>query len=158
MMKKSTVNWMKCFTFFHKAHFIARIIRFFTQIKITAFQAIADEKFSRWTFQHFYVRLMNILKCSIEICEQYEIKIQILYSLEDYAERAALGLLHSFMYDFGTTYCRSWKIDYLILIEVYSSPSPPRVFSLSFFLTRWSKVQSFIFSFVKRLFTALLVF
>ena len=69
----------------------------FTQIKITAFQVITEENFSKWTFQHFYVKLINILKCSIDICEQCDIKITLLHTLEDFADRAALGLLHSFI-------------------------------------------------------------
>ena len=79
----------------------------FTQIKITAFQVITEENFSRWKVPHFYVKLINILKCSIEICEQYSIKITLLHILEDYADRAALGLLHSFIHDFGTIYDQS---------------------------------------------------
>ena len=109
---KFRTDWTKNFTYFHfwhkKNHTLSQeLFVLFTQIKITAFQVIIEENFSRWTFQHFYVKLLHILKCSIEICEQYNITISILHILEDYADQAALGLLHSFMHDFGTIYDRS---------------------------------------------------
>ena len=71
-----------------------------TQIKITAFKVVIDEKFHAWTFQHFYVKLLNILKSSIQICELYNIPINFLHTLLEYADFAACGLLHSYMYDF----------------------------------------------------------
>ena len=50
---------------------------------------------------HFYVRLISILKLSIEICEMYDISISVLYPLLEYAEKAAIGLLHSYIDDYA---------------------------------------------------------
>ena len=72
----------------------------FTQIKITSFQVITEERFSTWNFNHFYVQLLKILNTSIEICEIYKIPTKLLHPLVNYAERAAFGLLHAFIYDF----------------------------------------------------------
>ena len=72
-----------------------------TQIKITAFQVATEERFANWNHNHFYVRLLSILKISSEICEMYEIPIRVLYSLIEYAEKAAIGLLHSYIYDYA---------------------------------------------------------
>ena len=69
-----------------------------TQIKITAFKIVTQERFSTWTNQHFYVKLLNIIKSSIQICELYGIPITYLHMLLDYAEFAALGFLHHFMF------------------------------------------------------------
>ena len=76
----------------------------FSQIKITAFRVITADRFSSWNFNHFYVQLLKILKTSIKICELYNIPIKILHSLLDYAERAAIGLLHAFLYDYPNLY------------------------------------------------------
>ena len=73
----------------------------FTQLKITAFQVATDERFATWNHNHFYVRLISILKLSIEICEMYDNSISVLYLLLEYAEKAALGLLHTYMYDYA---------------------------------------------------------
>ena len=73
----------------------------FTQIKITAFQVATEERFVNWNHNHFYVRLLSILKISSEICEMYGIPIRILYPLLEYAEKAAIGLLHSYIYDYA---------------------------------------------------------
>ena len=72
-----------------------------TQIKMTAFQVCFEDRFPTWNFNHFYVQLLKILKNSIEICELYSIPTSILHSLLDYAELAALGLLHEFIYDYA---------------------------------------------------------
>ena len=73
----------------------------FTQIKMTAFQVCFEDRFSTWNFNHFYVQLLKILKNSIEICDLYSIPTSILHSLLDYAELAALGLLHEYIYDYA---------------------------------------------------------
>ena len=73
----------------------------FTQIKMTAFQVCLEDRFATWNFNHFYVQLLKILKKSIEICVLYSISISILNSLLDYAELAALGLLHEYIYDYA---------------------------------------------------------
>ena len=73
----------------------------FTQIKIAAFQVCLEDRFATWNYNHFYVQLLKILKKSIEICELYSISIFILHSLSEYAELAALGLLHEYIYDYA---------------------------------------------------------
>ena len=77
--------------------FLERVV-LATQIKITAFKIVTQERFSTWTNQHFYVKLLNIIKSSIQICELYGIPITYLHMLLDYAEFAALGFLHHFMF------------------------------------------------------------
>ena len=71
-------------------------------MKITAFQVATEERFVTWNHNHFYVCLISILKLSIEICEMYDNSISVLYLLLDYAEKAAIGLLHSYIYDYAT--------------------------------------------------------
>ena len=92
------------FPFVHKKNYKLSLELFvlFTQLKITAFQVATDERFATWNHNHFYVRLISILKLSIEICEMYDISISVLYLLLDYAEKAAIGLLHSYIYNYAT--------------------------------------------------------
>ena len=68
-----------------------------TQIKMTAFKIVTEERFHSWNHNHFYLRLLNILKNSIQICELYHIDIKFLHELLEYAEVAGIGLLHSYM-------------------------------------------------------------
>ena len=71
-----------------------------TQIKIVAFQIITDEKFTAWNFRHFVVKLLSIIKTSIEICEMYKIPILFLHALLEYAQFAACGSFYMFLYEF----------------------------------------------------------
>ena len=71
-----------------------------TQIKITAFQVITDNKFHTWNQFHFSVKLLQIIKTSIEICDLYCIPISFLHALLDYTQEAAHGAIHFFMIDF----------------------------------------------------------
>ena len=71
-----------------------------TQIKITAFQVVVDEKFHSWNSCHFSVKLLQIIRSSIEICDLYNIPVSFLHALLVYAQEAAHGALHFFMYDF----------------------------------------------------------
>ena len=71
-----------------------------TQIKIVAFQIITDEKFTTWNFRHFVVKLLSIIKTSIEICEMYKIPILFLHALLEYAQFAACGSFNMFLYEF----------------------------------------------------------
>ena len=68
---------------------------------MTAFQVCFEDRFPTWNNNHFYVQLLKILKKSIEISDLYSIPISILHSLLDYAELAALGLLHVYIYDYA---------------------------------------------------------
>ena len=115
---------MICFTFFpHVQHNnINNSLEKFvlaTQIKITAFQVVTDNKFHTWNQFHFSVKLMQIIKTSIKICDLYCIPISFLHALLDYAQEAAHGALHFFMIDF-------WNIDliwYIVIVIITFVPS-----------------------------------
>ena len=81
--------------------FSLELFVFFTQIKITAFKVASEDRFENWNHNHFFVRLLSILKTSIEICELYDIRIRMLHSLLDYVENYALVLIHDFIRDYA---------------------------------------------------------
>ena len=91
------------FPFIQQKHYFLSLEFFVlsTQIKMSAFQVVLEERFSTWNHYHFYVQLLKIIKNSIEICELYAIPIATLHSLLDYADRAALGLLWEYIKDYN---------------------------------------------------------
>ena len=71
-----------------------------TQIKIAAFGYVIDEKFHKWSYQHFFVKYISILKTSILICELYDIPIKLLHALKSYGEENGCGIICQYMHDF----------------------------------------------------------
>ena len=71
-----------------------------TQIKMAAFKHVVNERFYKWSFQHFLVKYLSILKTSILICELYDIPIKFLYILQTYGEENGCGIMCQYMHDF----------------------------------------------------------
>ena len=89
--------------FFLFPHFSNKIENFLEksvfaiQIKIMAFRIVKETRFGNWTHQHFYVKLLSIIKTSIDVCDLYKISNIQLKRLLDYAEENALALIETSM-------------------------------------------------------------
>ena len=118
---------------------------------MAAFKHVVNERFYKWSFQHFLVKYLSILKTSILIFELYDTPIKFLYILQTYGEENGCGIMCQYMHDFQPNhlnrnqYFYSTFYAYPIIKPKHVTPftlslflsalflSFPRVFTLIFF-------------------------